>query len=113
MTSYGDNLIIKNLKCDAMTTSRLTITEGGVLDMRNSSIVFTGRSEIEGDKAVLTPANNLDLSHSSNIAPLMTFGTIASNNATGEPGQIQVDGGYIYVCVGTDTWKRTSIATWS
>ena len=111
MTSYGDNLIAKNLKCDGVTTSQLTITEGGRLEMENSSIVFTGRSEIEGDKAVLTLANHLDLSDSSNIAPLMTFGTLF-NNSPGEPGQIQVDGTHIYVCVDANTWKRTSIATW-
>lgn len=35
-------------------------------------------------------------------------------NATdpGTPGQIAYDGSFFYLCVATDTWVRTPLATW-
>jgi len=35
-----------------------------------------------------------------------------ANTSPGTKGQIIYDGNYIYVCVATNTWRRTSIATW-
>ena len=40
-----------------------------------------------------------------NIAP-------ASATATGTTGEIRFTADYIYVCVATNTWKRTAISTW-
>jgi hypothetical protein len=39
--------------------------------------------------------------------------TPSSASDTGTTGQIAWDTDYIYVCTGTDTWKRTAITTWS
>jgi hypothetical protein len=38
--------------------------------------------------------------------------TPASAAATGTTGDICWDSSYVYVCVATDTWKRTAISTW-
>jgi hypothetical protein len=38
--------------------------------------------------------------------------TPASAGAAGTAGDICWDSSYIYVCVATDTWKRTAISTW-
>lgn len=38
--------------------------------------------------------------------------TPASAGAPGTTGDICWDSSYIYVCVATDTWKRTAISTW-
>jgi len=38
--------------------------------------------------------------------------TPASASDSGTTGDICWDSSYIYVCVATDTWKRTAIATW-
>ena len=38
--------------------------------------------------------------------------TPASAAATGTTGQIAWDSDYIYVCVATDTWVRSALATW-
>lgn len=38
--------------------------------------------------------------------------TPASASATGTKGEITWDSDYIYVCVATDTWKRTALSTW-
>lgn len=37
----------------------------------------------------------------------------ASASATGEPGQIEWDSNYFYVCVATDTWVRAPLSTWT
>lgn len=36
----------------------------------------------------------------------------ATATSSGSVGQIAVDTGYLYVCVATDTWKRTALSTW-
>lgn len=38
--------------------------------------------------------------------------TPATAAASGEQGQIRIDANYIYVCIATDVWKRTALATW-
>jgi hypothetical protein len=40
-----------------------------------------------------------------------TTATPASSSAAGTPGQIQWDSGYVYVCVASNTWKRTALST--
>ena len=43
---------------------------------------------------------------------LASSGTPASATATGITGTINWDSSYIYICIATNTWKRTSIASW-
>jgi hypothetical protein len=38
--------------------------------------------------------------------------TPASAAAAGTQGEVCWDTNYIYVCVATNTWKRTAISTW-
>ncbi len=38
--------------------------------------------------------------------------TPASATATGTKGDVAWDSDYIYICVATDTWKRTALSTW-
>ena len=35
-----------------------------------------------------------------------------SASATGTAGDIRYDANYVYVCVATNTWKRSALATW-
>jgi hypothetical protein len=39
-------------------------------------------------------------------------GAPGSAGASGTPGQIKWDSGYIYVCVATNTWKRAALTSW-
>ena len=41
-----------------------------------------------------------------------TTKTPATASATGTTGQIAWDANYIYVCIATDTWKRSAISSW-
>ena len=36
----------------------------------------------------------------------------ASPTATGTVGEIRIDANYIYVCVATNSWKRTALTAW-
>lgn len=57
-----------------------------------------------------SPTAALDIN--SDALRLRTAKTPASASATGNPGDICWDADYIYVCVATNTWKRTAITTW-
>lgn len=43
---------------------------------------------------------------------LRTAKTPSSASDTGNTGDICWDSNYVYVCVATNTWKRSSLSTW-
>ena len=57
-----------------------------------------------------TPTEKLDVN--SDAIRIRTAQTPASATATGNAGDICWDSNYIYVCVATNTWKRSAISTW-
>ena len=57
-----------------------------------------------------TPSAKLDVN--SDIIRLRTAKTPATAGAAGNAGDICWDASYVYVCVATNTWKRSAIATW-
>jgi hypothetical protein len=48
----------------------------------------------------------------SGAAAQINESTPASATASGTKGDIVFDGDYIYVCVETNTWKRSALSTW-
>ena len=48
----------------------------------------------------------------SGAAAQINESTPASATASGTKGDIVFDGDYIYVCVATNTWKRSALSTW-
>lgn len=61
---------------------------------------------------VLTNGNSSTLSMTVNSITLSTSSAPGSAGATGSPGQIAWDSGYIYVCVANNTWKRAALTSW-
>ena len=61
---------------------------------------------------VASPSFTGNVSTSGDSLRIDTAKTPSSASDTGTTGQIAWDSNYIYVCTATDTWKRTSIATW-
>lgn len=57
-----------------------------------------------------SPSGKLDVND--DHVRIRTSKTPASASATGNEGDIAWDSDYIYVCIATDTWKRTAISTW-
>ena len=45
--------------------------------------------------------------------PDMIGNAPTSSTAAGSFGQLAMDSDYFYVCVGTDTWKRVALSTWT
>lgn len=43
---------------------------------------------------------------------IVTPRTITNSNDTGNTGEICWSADYIYVCINTNTWKRTALSTW-
>lgn len=60
--------------------------------------------------ATTSPTQIIDIND--NSIRLRTAKTPSSASDTGTTGQICWDSNYIYVCVATNTWKRTAISTW-
>jgi hypothetical protein len=57
-----------------------------------------------------SPTAKLDVN--SDILRLRTSKTPSSASDDGEAGDICWDANYIYICVATDTWKRSAISSW-
>ena len=89
------------------------------LDLYYSSLggaTFSGDVTITGNFVVSGSSLFNTLTTSSlatiNRIILTTATTPASASATGTTGEIVWDANYIYVCIATNTWKRTAINTW-
>lgn len=61
---------------------------------------------------VLSNGNTATIGMSVNSIAI-TGSAPGSPNAFGNPGQIAWDGGFIYVCVAQNEWKRAALTTWS
>lgn len=59
---------------------------------------------------VTEPTAKLDID--ADIMRLRTSKTPASASASGNAGEICWDANYLYVCVATDTWRRTPLSSW-
>ncbi len=46
-------------------------------------------------------------------AGLQMVSAPAAADSTGTAGQLAYDSSYLYVCIATNTWVRTELATWS
>ena len=75
----------------------------------NSGGTLTGSSNLTYDGDILI-TNKLKIS--GDTLNITENRTITNSTDTGEKGEICWDENYIYVCIDTNTWKRTSIADW-
>jgi len=97
---YVDDNSINNVVED--TTPQL----GGNLDTNGNDILF-GSDTISGTGDIY--CNDLEVSGIMTVAS----GTAPSTSSgVGMPGNISWDADYVYVCVATDTWKRSALTTW-
>jgi hypothetical protein len=88
---------------------------GGVSGVLSFSTKGTERLRIDSTGKVLigtTTAGASKLTVADDSIQVNTAKTPASATATGTTGQICWDANYVYVCVATNTWKRSELATW-
>lgn len=74
---------------------QVLLQSGGALPTMVAKFLSTGDFSIVGDTLTIGASK-----------------TPASAGAPGTAGDICWDSSYVYVCVATDTWKRTAISTW-
>jgi hypothetical protein len=108
----------------------------GVVKVDNSTIVINnGTISSVGSNSVIPPSSTAPLSptngqlwydtESGKIFVYITDAWVDTNtsiplagpaplhpNSTGTTGQIAYDSGYVYICVATNTWKRSALSTW-
>lgn len=65
-----------------------------------------------GNVGIGNTSQTAKLDVSSDIIRLRTAKTPASAGAAGNAGDICWDADYVYVCVATNTWKRSALSTW-
>lgn len=82
-----------NIKLATNNTDRVTVDASGNVGIGTSS-----------------PSALLDVN--ADTVRVRTAKTPASATATGNAGDICWDSNYIYVCVATNTWKRSALSTW-
>jgi hypothetical protein len=70
-------------------------------------------SDATGSIGIRTSAPTSILDVNGDTFRLRTARTPASSGAAGNSGDICWDTNYMYVCVNTNTWKRTALSTWS
>tara|TARA_R110000823_G_scaffold305769_1_gene427949 strand:+ start:1476 stop:1994 length:519 start_codon:yes stop_codon:yes gene_type:complete len=73
-----------------------------------STIYFNGNAKI----ASTNTGANITGTLSTDALNIEIEGTPASATASGIKGAILWDTSYVYVCIATNTWKRTAISTW-
>ena len=86
----------------ALTVNSCTTQTSGEL------VRITGTADetaLQVDTGTTVVNGGLVLGTASNATP-------ASASDTGTAGEVRWDADYVYVCVGTDTWKRAALATW-
>lgn len=86
-----------------------TNASGGAAITNNYGIFINDQSAATNNYAIKTGAGLVSLGDK---LILRTSQTPASSSATCTTGTIAWDASYTYVCVATNTWKRSALATW-
>jgi hypothetical protein len=100
LDDYGSTLGI-NGAFNAVTNGTSNITIANTNSNAAVSINGTSNVAVFANTGFYTTALNVTTSN-----------TPASSSATGVAGQIVWDSNYVYVCIATNTWKRSPISTW-
>lgn len=103
--SGSDNTIIGRNAGAALpssTTGTIVIGSGASVGSSNELAIGT---YITGNSALVKISGSRQL-------VLETAQTPASASAAGTTGEVRWDSDFVYVCVATNTWKRSAIATW-
>jgi len=89
---------------------------GGVTDWLKATMSINFQSASDGyassSPEVLTLFGTGNAAISGDTMRVATAKTPASASAAGTTGDICWDANYVYVCVATNTWKRTALTTW-
>ena len=85
---------LANIYCGAVPTARILTPNANIANV-NNNLYFRSSPSFISDKINIT--NNK---------------TIATSTTIGRKGDICYDSNYIYICVDTNTWKRSGLSSW-
>jgi hypothetical protein len=112
------------------TTSRLELTSNaspghyeytfGVLEssaniqyVYDAQVAYTNTLSVTNNGNIVLPGADSSITYiDGTLAAPQITGVPANATDNGVPGQTAFDSTHIYICVATNTWKRTAIATW-
>jgi uncharacterized cupin superfamily protein len=85
-----------------------------IFDNLDGGVTFSRAATATAADQALTDDLYWDLNGRFQFArtPIFPAFAPASAGATGQTGQFAWDSSYLYICIGTNTWKRVAIATW-
>jgi hypothetical protein len=78
----------------------------------NLFMAGTADNYLGGHLGIFTSTPTAAIDVNANTIRVRTAKTPASATATGNAGDICWDANYVYVCVATNTWKRSALTTW-
>jgi hypothetical protein len=88
----------------------------GNLSWSNADPGISSWSDITLDGGDFEGTNNFDNSDlsvtSTDLDNVTMVATPLTSNSPGETGQIAYDNDYVYICIATNTWKRSSLSSW-
>lgn len=105
VTTGGNNTLIGGFQGSTSLAGVVAINAG----VSGATRVYIDSS---GNVGFNTTSPTAAIDHTGSTLRLRTSRTPASASATGTAGEICWDSSYVYVCVATDTWKRTALSTW-
>lgn len=126
-TSASSSLICANDRLDYTNYSQIFMgidaggaslqTQGhGSVAAKNLTISANSHTSFyaktDGTNGINTSSPTCKLDIDSDKIRLRTAKTPSSASDTGNAGDICWDSNYVYICVATNTWKRSAIATW-
>jgi hypothetical protein len=116
MPSTGAPFLSLCAEVDADKDTFTTRGEHGHVIYNNldGSLIFARTTKISAGGQTLAEAFRVDINGRVQFqdTPIISAFAPKSSTATGQTGQIAWDSDYIYICVGTNKWKRTSLSTW-
>lgn len=88
------------------------LSTAGALNVTDNTTASLLYARNDGNVGIGTTSPTAKLDINSDIIRIRAQKTPASSSAAGNQGDICWDADYIYVCAGTNQWKRTALTTW-
>ena len=106
-TRHVVSCIMRTNDIPNLPTGRIWVVDSNTT---TSSVIYLDEGSLRLGINTGTPTASLDIN--SNTLRLRSSKTPTSATDSGNVGDIAWDSGYIYVCVASNTWKRSALNTW-
>jgi hypothetical protein len=117
ITSANAGASLSNTSMKSYVDGQITAANAGVVTANIAMKGYVDNQTYSNVNVLTYLESTFDGNISGNVGFLdrLTFANVYTptlSNSQGLSGQITWDNNYIYICIGTDTWKRANISTW-